>query len=112
MSHLDTLLRLHDLDQLLRELSDPESRDRLHRMGFPDADPAGGTRHRERLLAALDPRWQSHYQRAHGRYGRGLTAVRGRACQGCFMTLATAAAPSGGEPISVCESCGRLLYWR
>lgn len=112
MSALETLLRLHDLDQLLRELGDPAGRERLRHMGFAPADPASGARARERLLAALDPRWQSHYQRAFGRYGRGMTAVRGRACQGCFMTLATAAAPAGGEPLSVCESCGRLLYWR
>lgn len=112
MSALDTLLRLHDLDQLLRELSESASRERLHRMGFPDPDPAASQKPRERLTAALDPRWLSHYQRALGRYGRGLTAVRGRACQGCFMTLATAAAPAAGEPLTVCESCGRVLYWR
>ena len=38
--------------------------------------------------------------------------VRGRACQGCFITLPTCAAPSDGQPLTTCESCGHILYWR
>ena len=111
MSAVETLLRLHDVDQLLRELRDPGSLARLKQMGFELPQPLPAVRLRERLLVGLETRWSSHYVRAQQRYGRGLTSVRGRACQGCFMTLATAAAPAAGESLTLCESCGRVLYW-
>ncbi len=111
MTTVETILRLHDVDQLLREIDNPESAARIRQMGFAAPQPAPAARARERLVSELEARWSSHYVRAERRYGRGLTAVRGRACQGCFMTMATAAAPPAGESLTLCESCGRVLYW-
>ena len=59
----------------------------------------------------MEPRALLAYERARLRYGRGMTAVRERACQGCFIKLPTAAAPGQGS-VRTCESCGRVLYWR
>ncbi len=111
MSAVECLIRLHDLDQLMQEVADPEVRVRMRQLGFEAPRLAVGERARERLLAEIDVRWAAHYLRAHQRYGRGLTAVRGRACLGCYMTLATSAAPATGESLTLCESCGRVLYW-
>ena len=112
MSSLGVLLELHDVDVLRAELADSRVVARLRKLGF--TFPAGTALEtlRAQLVAQLEPRWATQYQRLQGRYGRAVTVVRGRACQGCFITLPTRAAPSDGQPLTTCESCGRILYWR
>jgi hypothetical protein len=111
VSAAEIIVRLHDVDLLLRETQDIESLARLRQMGFAPPRPTVAERARERLVADLEPRWSAHYARASSRYGRGLCVVRGRACQGCFMTFATATQPMDGDALTVCESCGRVLFW-
>lgn len=111
MTEAATVLRLHDLDLLLREVRDPASRAQLARLGFALEGVSQIERARARVAARLERRWLSAYERARQRYGRGLVAVRERVCQGCFITLPTSAAPGEGA-LAQCESCGRLLYWR
>jgi predicted nucleic acid-binding Zn-ribbon protein len=106
-------LELSDLDLILELAYDQDSRARLARAGFAFDGLGALERERARLLASLDPRWASLYDRSLARYGRGLTLVRDRVCQGCFVTLPTSAAPAPGEgALHLCASCGRLLYWR
>ncbi len=107
-----SLLQLHDLDLLLREVGDGPGRARLRKLGFGLEETAELERARARLLASVDRRWRSHYERARERYGRALVAVRDRVCLGCFMSLPTSAAPGAGGVLTLCESCGRILYWR
>jgi hypothetical protein len=111
MSALDDLVRLHDLDLLRQQLAAPGSAARLASLGFAPPDPLPLERLRTRLAGGLDRRWLQVYERALGRYGRGLAAVRGRVCQGCRITLPTAALPAPDAPL-MCESCGRILCWR
>jgi predicted nucleic acid-binding Zn-ribbon protein len=99
-------VRLHDLDLLLEEARAKTSRERGRQAGVAALEQA-----RAQLQARLDRRWVHAYERAQQRYGRALVAVRDRVCQGCFITLPTSAAPSG-DNLQVCESCGRILYWR
>jgi predicted nucleic acid-binding Zn-ribbon protein len=107
------VLELQDLDQLLELASDPSGRSRLERAGFRFESEAGLQRERIRMFGALERRWSGLYERSLARYGRGVTLVRDRVCQGCFVTLPTSAAPPPGESgLHLCESCGRLLYWR
>jgi predicted nucleic acid-binding Zn-ribbon protein len=108
---LDALIQIHDLDLLSRELRDHEVAARLKRMGFAIGDDAPLARARRALLQHVDPRWLGHYERAQRRYGTAVAAVRGRVCQGCYMTLPRTAAPMAGEVLTVCVSCGRILYW-
>jgi hypothetical protein len=109
----NAILELHDLDQLLELVRDPACRARLVRLGFTLDGVSGLERERHRLVGAVDRRWVTTYERSLARYGRGLNVVRERVCQGCFVTLPTAATPPAGESgIHLCESCGRLLYWR
>jgi predicted nucleic acid-binding Zn-ribbon protein len=109
--HAD-LLELHDVDLLLRMVADESARARMRRLGFRFHDPERVVRRRERLAGRIDPRWIGPYERAQGRYGRGLVAVRERVCQGCFITLPTSATPDAADTLTLCESCGRVLYWR
>lgn len=111
MTQPQALLELQDIDLLLAELAEP-ARARLRKLGLETGDPAVLERLRARHLGGIDRRWLHHYERAQGRYGRGVAMVRERVCQGCFITLPTSAAPSGDEALTLCESCGRVLYWR
>ena len=112
MSGMTGLLELHDLDLQLGEARQPEAGPRLRKLGFEPAEPAVLERARHRLLAGIDRRWVQHYERALQRYGRAVVGVRERVCLGCFVTLPTSAAPRTGESLTLCESCGRILYWR
>jgi predicted nucleic acid-binding Zn-ribbon protein len=105
------LLHLQDLDLLIGEVGSAESRARLSKLGLGVGEPATLQRQRHRLFAAVDPRWQRHYERASMRYGRGVVVVQERVCQGCRVKLPTSAAPGPGESLTLCESCGRVLFW-
>ncbi len=112
MSLVQGFLELHELDQLLRQEADPERSARWRGMGFALEAPASLQRERERLAESLDRRWLSVYERALGRYGRGLSGIRQRVCLGCHLTLPNRAAPPAGEShLHLCEGCGRVLLW-
>jgi len=109
----ERVLALCDLDLLLELARESELSGKLGRAGFALAGVSALERERARVLHGLDRRWANTYERCLGRYGRGVTLVRERVCQGCFVTLPTCAAPPFGEAeLHLCESCGRLLYWR
>lgn len=105
------VLQLHDIDLMLRELSDTASVARLRKLGL-EMRPGVLERARQRVLGQLDRRWIAHYERALGRYGRAVTVVRDRVCLGCYITLPTSLSPAPEVTLTLCESCGRILYWR
>ena len=112
MTALARLVRLGDLDLLLHEVQDAESRARLRKLGFALSGLARLETARARLVGAIERRWMVAYERARQRYGRGVAAVRERVCLGCFVTLPTSATPRPGpdETPNLCASCGRILY--
>jgi len=105
------LVGLQDLDLLMEEARCGGVRQSVTGLGFRLAGLAALERARARLHTRLEGRWLLAYQRAQRRYGRGVVVVRDRVCQGCFITLPTRAAVSR-DSLSVCESCGRILWWR
>ena len=111
MSEIAALLGLCDLDLLRLDLGEPRAASRLKKLGFELCDLGGLEKTRARLLAAIDRRWLNHYERALRRYGRAVAVVRDRVCQGCFITLPTSASPGASVSLTLCESCGRILYW-
>ncbi len=111
MSPTPALVRLHDLDLMLREVESRVAVSRLRRLGFAIGSLSPLEAARRVLLERVEPRWLSHYERARRRYGTAVAPVRARVCQGCHVTLPRSAAPPGGEVLTVCESCGRILYW-
>jgi hypothetical protein len=111
MSPIHALLQLHDLDQLLQEARDQATLTCLRRLGLAVGDPRPVEVARRNLLRHVDARWMHHYERARLRYGGAVAAVRGRVCQGCHMALPRSASPGSGEALTLCESCGRILYW-
>lgn len=111
MSALASLLLLQDLDLLQSEMTSQAGQRRLRKLGFTLESPEQVERARTKVVEELDRRWLNHYARAQSRYGRAVTLVRERVCQGCFITLPTSAAPAADESLTLCESCGRILYW-
>lgn len=113
MTALTQVVHLSDLDLLLREVRDPDSRARLRKLGFDLGGLPRLEAARARLAAGMERRWIVLYERARRRYGRAVAAVRDRVCQGCFVTLPTSAAPrpGSGDSFGLCESCGRILFW-
>ena len=111
MSASRTLLQLQDLDLLLNEVTASSTRSRHAKLGLAAGEPEALERQRARLFGQVERRWQRLYERAQLRYGRGVVQVRDRICQGCRVTLPTSAAPGPGEFLTLCESCGRILYW-
>lgn len=106
------VLQLHDVDLMLSELRNPKVTGRLKKLGFELGSAAPLEKTRTRLLGQIGRRWLNHYERALRRYGRAVAVVRDRVCLGCRITLPTSASPSGDEAMTLCESCGRILYWR
>jgi hypothetical protein len=102
---------LHDLDLMIEEARSGGARQLGRSLGFRFEGLPALERVRARLYGRLEGRWLVAYDRAQRRYGRGVVAVRGRVCQGCFITLPTRAAASR-DSLTVCESCGRILLWR
>jgi predicted nucleic acid-binding Zn-ribbon protein len=112
MKKAHPLLQLHDTDLMLASLRDAGSVSRLKRIGLVCDDVEALERARGRLVRQLEARWVTPYERALRRYGRGVVAVRDRVCQGCYITLPTCKAPTDQDTLTLCESCGRILYWR
>jgi hypothetical protein len=106
------LLELHDLDLLLAEARHAPTVTKLKKLGFVLTDLGPLERARAKLLAGVERRWVQHYERVLQRHGRAMVGMRDRVCLGCFVTLPTSAAPGAGEKLTLCESCGRILFWR
>lgn len=111
MSESAALLLLSDLHLLDAELADARAQARLRKLGLAMTPHKDFERAEQRVTAAIDRRWTFHYDRARRRYGRGLVAVRERVCLGCRITLPTSKSPSAAVALTLCESCGRVLYW-
>jgi hypothetical protein len=112
MTEVEPILQLSDIDLLIGELRDPSSVRRLKKMGFEIGPLEPLERARVKVLGTVDRRWLNLYERAMKRYPRALVVVRDRVCQGCFITLPTSASPGADAALTLCESCGRILYWR
>lgn len=105
------LLELHDLHLLESELDDRVAQARLRKLGLAMQPSPALERARQRVSESIDRRWMVLYERAYRRYGRGVAAVRDRVCQGCHITLPTSVSPTAARALTLCESCGRILYW-
>ena len=110
---MESIALLADLDSMIREAQNPESRARLRKLGLDLEGLPRLMAARGRLAEAIDRRWTASYERTRQRYGRAVAAVRERVCSGCFVTLPTTARPRAVDSTTPqhCESCGRILYW-
>jgi predicted nucleic acid-binding Zn-ribbon protein len=108
---LQTLVRLQDLDILIRDTRDPEISVHETRLGFAPRNLRRVERAREELASQLDARLLQTYERMSRRFSRVVVAVERSVCQGCRMSLPTSTATKSDEAIiENCQNCGRILY--
>jgi predicted nucleic acid-binding Zn-ribbon protein len=107
---LTALVKLQDLDLMIREASDPRQADEANRLGFKMEGIQRLRDARQQLAAEIEPRLLRVYEAAARRYGgRALVPAANRTCLGCSAVQPTGMRPDA-QGISSCQSCGRILY--
>lgn len=107
---LTALVKLQDLDLMIREAADPRQADEVSKLGFPIGGLDQLRAAREVLAAGVEPRFLRLYDAAVRRYGgRALVPVANRTCLGCSAVQPTGVSPDP-KRITSCQSCGRILY--
>jgi len=108
---MEILIKLHDLDLLLKELTNPKTRDQYKKIGFKVEDPSVELLEaRKNLAEKLSEDHAVAYERIRKKYERALAPVIKGFCYGCFQKLPTQMASESDE-IQHCPNCGRILYW-
>ena len=110
---LQALVRLQDIDLLLREARDPKLAGQEARLGFAQANLRPVEKARQRLASQIDGRLLQTYERMSRRHVRVVVPVERSICGGCRMSLPTAAGRGATGPsgtLENCENCGRILY--
>jgi hypothetical protein len=78
-----------------------------------DGEIASLESQRKEITALVDKKVLAHYEKVlAGRDGIALAAVKGKACQGCFMNLPPQVINEikMKDKMVTCESCARILY--
>jgi predicted nucleic acid-binding Zn-ribbon protein len=109
---LQALVRLQDIDLLLREARDPQIAGQEARLGFAQGNLRPVEKARQRLASQIDGRLLQTYERMSRKFVRAVVAVEHRVCQGCRMSLPTSSASrkAGDVTLENCQNCGRILY--
>lgn len=109
---LQALVRLQDIDLLLREARDPKLAGQEARLGFAQENLGPVEKARQRLASQIDGRLLQTYERMSRRTVRVVVPVEHRVCQGCQMGLPTSSASRNSEAVTIenCQNCGRILY--
>lgn len=112
--NLSLLVYLQDIDNLLRDATDPEQRDELAKLGFVLQNVTELEGLRAKVRQAIDPSLVRTYDRLAGVYKRrAVVPIVSGTCSGCFGTLPTKRLQEAqlGDKILTCEHCGRILFW-
>lgn len=109
---LHLLVNLHDLDTLIKESEDEERQAELRNLGFTMGTVEPLKQAREKLVAAISPRYLKIYERLSKRYTRAVVPVENKTCLGCFQNVPPSffSEVTAHNPVKVCENCGRILY--
>jgi predicted nucleic acid-binding Zn-ribbon protein len=107
---LETLIALHDLDDMLRDTQDP----RYMKIGFKlgkhvkDLEKA-----RQNLLKKIPDNVLKRYEKLQPKYGRGIAPIVNDVCMNCFVRLpiAFASQPDRRAGLHTCPNCGIFIYW-
>ncbi len=110
---VELLIKLHDIDLLIRELDNPEARKKFRKMGFKLKEPSiEFLKARQQLAKKLPPKILKEYERIMHRYkDRAVVPVLNEFCGGCYVKLPSEFLSRRKEEIQRCPNCGRFLYW-
>jgi predicted nucleic acid-binding Zn-ribbon protein len=74
------------------------------------ADVAGLRAEREALIAEIDPRSLTMYQRLRTHSGHAISVVVNGVCQWCRVTIPPKDLQHARSSLVLCTNCGRILY--
>ena len=106
------LVALQDLEEMIHEAEDENSRQKLEKLGFPVTGLDDLRNARDELESTIPPQLLGRYRRLVDRTGRAVVPVVGSSCTGCFSAIPHAFVSStNANQLMQCEGCGRILYW-
>jgi len=110
---LELLIKLHDIDMMIRDASEERYASEEKDLGFVLANLASLRKARAEIREQISPETISHYDKLFKKFGRAIAPVNGGICYGCFLQLPTLFVQDSNENegIGVCPKCRRFLYW-
>jgi uncharacterized protein len=110
---LELLIKLHDLDIMIRDATEERYASEERDMGFVLRNLTSLQPAHDKLRADLSPETLHHYDRLFAKYGRAIAPVNDGVCYGCFLQLPTLFVQESkhNEGLEVCPKCRKFLYW-
>ena len=110
---LELLIRLNDLELLIKEVEEAASQEVEKDLGFKVTKRDELFAIRQKIRDAIRRDTLDRFDRAWQRYGRALAPVSNGVCCGCFERLPTSLTPTteADAQTKTCPYCARILYW-
>jgi uncharacterized protein len=110
---LEMLIKLHDIDMMIRDASEERYANEETDLGFVLANLPSLNKAREEIRQGISEETLHHYDRLFNKFGRAIAPVNHGICYGCFLQLPTqfVQESSQNEGLGVCPKCRRFLYW-
>ncbi len=112
-SELELLIKLHDLDIMIRDASEEQYANEEKDLGFVLRNLPSLQQGRDRLREQISAETIDHYDKLFAKFGRSIAPVNDGVCYGCFLQLPTIFVQESdqNDGIDVCPKCRRFLYW-
>ncbi len=110
---LELLIKLHDLDIMIRDATEERYANEEKDLGFVLPNLSSLQQAHKNLRAQISPDTISHYDKLFAKFGRAIAPVNDGVCYGCFLQLPTIFVQESdeNEGLGVCPKCRRFLYW-
>jgi predicted nucleic acid-binding Zn-ribbon protein len=110
---LELLIKLHDLDIMIRDASEEKYATEEEDLGFVLRNLKSLKQARESIRKQLSPETLTHYDKLFAKFGRSIAPVNQGVCYGCFLQLPTLFVQESKENqgLEICPKCRRFLYW-
>ncbi len=110
---LELLIKLHDLDIMIKEASEEELAAEEQDLGFVIKNRKSLVQARDSIREQIPPETLAHYDKLFAKFGRALAPVNNGVCYGCFLQLPTLFVQQSKENqgLEICPRCRRFLYW-
>jgi len=112
-TELELLIKLHDMDMMIRDASEERYANEEKDLGFVLANLPSLKKAREEIREQISEETLTHYDRLFRKFGRAIAPVNNSICYGCFLQLPTQFVQESNqnEGLGGCPKCRRFLYW-
>ncbi len=112
--HLELLIQLNDLDDMIKEYKNVEVLKTVEKIGFQIEKLEELEKAHKNVRAQLPSDLLRRYDSIALKHkGRVVVPVHKGICLGCFMSMPTSllARLDQNKTVRTCANCGRFLYW-